>query len=140
MNTQLDIERNPTDQKLLKAYRSANLHEILAHGLSVVHGVESRDFVNSHRRHLQKPGNLVHDADARETMLALAEIEQGHDSSLFILWGVAVEDFVNDLQVVLVELERDGRVVVGFVAVLKICVGDRIRHNSTFKAIKSPQC
>jgi hypothetical protein len=53
---------------------------------------------------------------------------------------IAGEDFINDLQVVLVELEWDRRVVVGLVAVLKRHKDDRVRHVLSLKAIESPQC
>jgi hypothetical protein len=50
------------------------LNKIFAHGSSVVHGVERGNLVHSHRRHLKKTGDLVHDADAGEAVLALAEV------------------------------------------------------------------
>jgi hypothetical protein len=51
-------------------------------------------------------------------MLALSEVEKGHDSSLLILGRVTFEDLIDDFFVLGAELERDGWVVVGFVAVL----------------------
>lgn len=51
-------------------------------------------------------------------MLALAEVEQGHDSGLLVLRGVALEDLGNDSLILGVELEGDVGVVVGGVAVL----------------------
>jgi hypothetical protein len=100
------------------AYGSADLNKILSDGLAVVHGVESCDFVNAHGGHLQHAGDLVHDADAGEAVLALAEVQQGHDGSLLVLGRVALEDLIGDLEVLLGELERDARVVVRLVAVL----------------------
>ncbi len=52
-------------------------------------------------------------------MLALAEIEERHDSSFLVLGGVALEDLVDDYEVLGREFEGDGGVVVGRVAVLK---------------------
>lgn len=58
---------------------------VATNGLSVVHGVESGNLVDTHRRHFQSASDLVHDTDTAETVLALAEIEQGHDGSLLVL-------------------------------------------------------
>lgn len=100
------------------SYRCADLDKVFAYRLSVVHGIKGRDFVNSHRRHFQQTSNLVHDADASESMLTLSEVEKRHDSSLLVLRRVALEDLIDDFFVLCAELERDGWVVVGFVAVL----------------------
>jgi hypothetical protein len=51
-------------------------------------------------------------------VLALTEVQQGHDGALLVLGRVALEDLIDDLEVLLGELERDGRVVVRLVAVL----------------------
>lgn len=59
----------------LQTYRSAGLHKELAHRSPVVHGVEGGDLVDSHRRHLEEAGYLVHDADAGEAVLSLAKVE-----------------------------------------------------------------
>ena len=100
------------------AYSSANLNEVLANRLAVVHGVEGRDLVNTHWGHLEHASDFVHDTDAGEAMLALAEVKQGHDSSLLVLGRVALEDLIGEFEVLLRKLEREGRVVVGLVAVL----------------------
>jgi hypothetical protein len=100
------------------AYGRADLDKVLADGLAVVHGVECCDFVNAHGGHLEHAGDLVHDADAGETMLALAKVEQGHDGGLLVLGRVALEDLIGDLEVLLGELEGEGRVVVRLVAML----------------------
>ena len=52
-------------------------------------------------------------------MLALAQIQQRHDSSLFVLGRVALEDLIDKFEVLLGELERKARVVGGLVAVLE---------------------
>lgn len=100
------------------AYRGADLHEVLANRLAVVHGVEGRDLVNAHRGHLEHASDLVHDTDAGEAVLALTEVKKGHDSTLLVLGRVALEDLIGECEVLLRKLERDGRVVLGAVAVL----------------------
>lgn len=52
-------------------------------------------------------------------MLALAQIEKGHDGGLLVLRGVALEDLIDEFEVLLGELEGDGRVVGGGIAVLE---------------------
>lgn len=100
------------------SYRCADLDKVFAHRLSVVHGIKCRDFINSHGRHFQQTSNLVHDTNAGESVLALSEVEKGHNGSLLVLGRVTFEDLIDDFFVLGAELERDGRVVSGFVAVL----------------------
>lgn len=101
------------------AYRSAALNVVSADRLAVVHCVESRYFVHAHWRHLQQSSDLVHNTDASPSVvLALSEIEKRHDCSFFILAGVSREDFLDESLICFAELEWDGRVVVGCVAVL----------------------
>jgi hypothetical protein len=90
----------------------------LAHGRAVVHGVEGGNLVDALRGHLEDTGDLVHDADAGEAVLALAQVEQGHDGGLFVLRRVALEDLGDDGLIFGSELEGDVGVVVGGVAVL----------------------
>lgn len=99
-------------------YSSADLDEVFADRLAVVHCVEGRDFVNAHGGHLEHAGNLVHDADAGEAVLALAKVEQGHNGGLLVLGWVALKDLIDEGEVLLGELERKGRVVVRLIAVL----------------------
>lgn len=100
------------------AYGSADLHKVLANRVAVVHGVEGRDLVNTHWGHLEHASDFVHDTDAGETVLALTEVKQGHDSSLLVLGRVALEDLIGEFEVLLGKLEREARVVVDLVAVL----------------------
>ena len=100
-------------------YGCAGLDEELADGRAVVHGVEGGDFVNTHGRHLEKAGNLIHDANAGEAVLALTEIEDGHNSGLLVLGRVSFEDLVNDGFILLVEFEGNIGVVIRSVAVLE---------------------
>jgi hypothetical protein len=94
------------------------LDVVTTDGVSVVHGVESGNLVDAHRRHFQSAGDLVHDADATETVLALAKVEQGHDGGLLVLRRVSAEDFLNELLVLGIEGEGDVEVVLWCVAVL----------------------
>ena len=105
-------------------YGSANLDVEPADGVAVVHCVKRSDFVHAHRRHFEQARDLVHDADAREAVLALAEVEQGHHGGFFVLRRVAFEDFGDEFLVDGVEGEGDGGVVDGGVTVL--FVGERV--------------
>ena len=84
----------------------------------VVHGVERRDLVHTHGGHLEEARDLVHDADAAEAVLALAEVEERHDGGLLVLRGVPRDNLLDELLILRGELERDRRVVLGRVAVL----------------------
>ena len=97
----------------------AYLDVVLAHGAAVVHGVERRHLINAHRRHLQQPRDLVHHTNAAEAVLALAQIQQRHDSRLLVVGGVPAEDLLDQLLVLRAELEGERGVVVGRVAVLQ---------------------
>ena len=78
-----------------------------SYGGTVVHGVEGGDFVDAHRRHLQPAGDFVHHGDGGEAVLALAEVEEGHDGGLFVLRWVAFEDFGDEFFIGGVEFEGD---------------------------------
>jgi hypothetical protein len=55
----------------------------------VEHGVERRDFVYSHRWHFEQLRHVVHNTDARPSLvLSLAEVEEGNGGSLLILWWI----------------------------------------------------
>lgn len=104
---------------LLPTYRCADLDVELAHGVAVVHGVEGCHFVDTHWRHLEYPGHLVHDADAAESVLALAQVEQRHDGRLLVLRGVAGDNLLDELLILRREFEGDLGVVLGRVAMLQ---------------------
>ena len=93
-----------------------------ADGIAVVHGVEGCDFVDSHGGHLEQACYFVHDADACEAELSLAEIEEGHYGGFLVLGGVSFKDLGDELLVDGIELEGYGWVVLGTVAVLESCV------------------
>lgn len=99
-------------------YRCAKLDEEFADRFAVVHCVESCDFVDAHRGHLEEAGDLIHNADAGVAMLTLTKVQEGHDSSLLVLRGITGEDLLDELVVLLGELEGEGGIVLGGVAVL----------------------
>lgn len=90
-----------------------------AHWIPIIHGIKCRHLIDAHGWHLQYPGHLVHDADAGKAMLPLPEVEQGHHGRFLVLRRVAFEDFGDESLVEGGELERDGRVIDGGVAVLQ---------------------
>lgn len=104
---------------IFSTYRCAALNVELADRVAVVHGVEGRNLVNSHGRHLQESRNLVHDTDAGEAVLPLSKVEQRHDGGLLVLAGIAGQHFLDELLILCVELEGDVEVVLGSVAVLR---------------------
>lgn len=83
----------------------------LSNRLTIVHGVESSNLINAHRWHFQPACNFIHDTDAGEAVLALAEIEEGHYGGLFVLRRVAFQDFSNEFFVDSIELKWYGWVV-----------------------------
>ena len=91
----------------------------LARRVPVVHGIEGRDLVHTHGGHVQYPRNLVHDADACETMLALAEVEERHHGGLLVLRRVPGDDLLDELLILRGELEGDFGVVFRRIAMLR---------------------
>lgn len=89
-----------------------------ARRVPVVHGVECGDLVYTHGRHLQYPRNLVHDADACEAVLALAEVEEWHDGGLLVLGRIPRNDLLDELFILGSEFEGDVRVILGSITVL----------------------
>ena len=128
---------NQTRKRQWFSYRCAKLNEVFADRLTVVHGIESSDFVDTHGGHLQEAGDLVHDANACEAVLTLAQIQERHDCSLLVLGGVALEDLIDQSLVLLVERERDARVVGRLVAVLGIYRSAKTR-SCNFPLILTP--
>lgn len=102
---------------------------VLPNRLAVVHGVEGSDLVDAHGRHFEHAGDLVHDADACEAVLALPEVEEGHDGGLFVLRRVTLQDFLDEGEVLGGEFEGDGGIVVRFISMLgqfsHYCTSDR---------------
>lgn len=87
--------------------------------IAVVHRIERRHLIDPHRRYLQYPSHLVHHTNAREAVLALAEIEQGHNGGFLVLGRVARENFFDELLILSIEFEGNAGVILGAVAVLK---------------------
>ncbi len=55
----------------------------------VEHGVERRDFVHSHGLHFKQLRHVVHNTDARPSLvLSLAEVEEGNGGCLLVLWWI----------------------------------------------------
>jgi hypothetical protein len=100
------------------SYRRAKLNKELPNRVAVIHCVKSSNLVDAHRGHLEQAGDLVHDTDAGEAVLALAQVQQGHDGGLFVLRRVAGDNLFDELVVLFGELEGDRGVVLGGVAVL----------------------
>ena len=101
-----------------KTHGSANLHMIFPNRIPVIHRIKSRHLIDSHRRHLEDSGNLIHNRQARESGLTLPQVEQRHHCGLLVLRWVAGEDLLYDRLVLSGEFEGDGGVVFGRVAVL----------------------
>jgi len=74
--------------------------------LPVEHGVERGHFIDTHWRHFQEIGNVVHNANARPSfILALTEIKKRNDCSLFILRWIARNNVVCALQIFGIKFE-----------------------------------
>ncbi len=72
----------------------------------IKHGIESRNFVDSHRRHFKQLGHVVHNADARPALvLPLAEVEERDNGCLFVLGWVMGNDFIGACEILRGELE-----------------------------------
>lgn len=96
----------------------AALNVVFTHRVSVIHGVESSNLIDTHWWHFQSPSDLVHDADAAESVLPLAEIEKRHNSGLLVLRGVPGDDLLDNLFILGGELEWDIGVILGGVSML----------------------
>lgn len=94
-----------------RTYGGADLQVIFADRGPVVHGVEGGNLVDPHGWHLKESCDLVHNTETGEAVLSLSEIEQRHDGRLLVLGRVALEDFIDDLVVLLGELEGNAGVV-----------------------------
>lgn len=103
----------------LLTHRRAALHMESAHGIPIVHSIESSHLIHTHRRHLQQPRHLIHDTDAGKAVLALSEVEQRHYGGFLVLAGVSAEDLLDELLILCVEFEGYRGVVFGSIAVLE---------------------
>ena len=74
--------------------------------LPVEHGVECGHFIDTHWRHFQEIGDIVHNANACPSLiLALTKIKKRNDRSLFILRRIAGNDILCALQVFSIKFE-----------------------------------
>lgn len=74
----------------------------------VEHGVEGGNFIYTHWWHLEKVGDVVHDAyGCPSLVLTLTEVKEGDDSRLLVLGRVVGDDFLCALEVLGGELEGD---------------------------------
>jgi len=74
----------------------------------VEHGVERRDFVYPHWLHFEQLRHVIHNADARPSLiLPLAEVEEGNDSCLLVLGRVMRYDFIGAFEILGCELESN---------------------------------
>ena len=118
---QLDAWQKDQHLKVLTGrytYSSANLDMIFPNRIPIIHSIKRRHLINSHRWHLKNPRHLIHHTQTSESGLSLSKVEERHDGSLFVLGRVAGEDLFDDGLVLGGELEGDGGVVFGCVAVL----------------------
>jgi hypothetical protein len=95
----------PSMPSIMSTHSCADLNVELAHGIPVVHGVESRNFVYTHGWHLQYPRDLVHNTNAAESVLALSNVKERHYGRLLILRGVSGDDLFDELLILRCELE-----------------------------------
>jgi hypothetical protein len=51
-------------------------------------------------------------------VLSLSKIQQWHHSGFLVLWGIALQDLVDELVILLGELEGDVGIIVGSVTML----------------------
>ena len=111
---------------------------VLAYGGPVVHGVEGRDLVHTHGWHLQYPRDLIHDADASETMLSLSEIEKRHNSSLLVVGRVSRNDLLDELLILGTKLEWNGRVVLWGITVLRAVLAMQLTFEDLVRRYLQP--
>lgn len=75
--------------------------------MSHVHGIEGGNLIHSHRRHVQHLGHVVHYRDGGKAQLTLAQVQQWHASTFFVLRWVFGDDLVGSLQVLGSELKGE---------------------------------
>jgi len=102
----------------MPTHRCADLNVEAANRIPVVHGVEGRDLVDAHGRHLQHACDLIHDADACESVLSLSQVQDGHHGGFLVLGGVSAKNLFDELIVLWCELEGNRGIVDRRIAVL----------------------
>lgn len=72
----------------------------------VKHSVKGRHFVHSHGRHFQELRHVVHNTNARPSLvLPLAQVEERNDGGFLVLWGVSRDNFFRPFGVLRVKGE-----------------------------------
>jgi hypothetical protein len=104
---------------MVSTHSCADLDVEFAHGIAVVHGVESGNFVYTHGWHLQYPRNLVHNTDAAESVLALSQVEKRHYGGFLVLRGVSGDDLLDEFLILWCKFEGNFEVILRRVAVLQ---------------------
>lgn len=56
-------------------YSCTQLNMVFPNRAPVVHSIKCSHFIHAHRGHFQNPGNLIHDTETREAMLALSQVQ-----------------------------------------------------------------
>jgi len=75
-------------------------------GVPVEHGIKRRNFVHPHGWHRKKFRDIVHDADARPSLiLPLCKVEQRNDGRFLVLRWVMGNDLISPCEVLGSELE-----------------------------------
>lgn len=113
------IPHHHTNKRERITYCRANLQMEFAHRRPIIHSIKRSHLIHPHRRHLQDPSHLIHNAQTGESMLSLSQIQNGHDSRLLVLWWIALEDLVDELVILVVELEGDFGIIDRRVAMLQ---------------------
>jgi len=91
----------------------ADLNEMFSNGLTIEHGIKSRNLVHPHGGHRKKFSDIVHDADACPSLiLPLCKVEQRNDGRFLVLRWVVGNDLISPCEVLGSELEGYLRVVV----------------------------
>lgn len=97
---------------------------MLSNGLAIKHGIEGRNFVDSHGRHGKKLCDVIHNADTCPSLvLSLCKVEQRNDGRLLVLVRVIRNDLTGPCKVFGSELEGDFWVVICGVPVDEYGVG-----------------
>ncbi len=74
----------------------------------VEHRVERHDLVHPHGCHFEQLGHVVHNTDARPSLiLSLADVKERDDSCFLVLRWVMGDDFIGAFKVLRCELERN---------------------------------
>lgn len=65
------------------------------HRLSLEHGIERGNFIDSHWGNFQNSSNFIHNSNGAVSKLTLTKIEEGHDGSLLVVRRILGNGFIN---------------------------------------------